>query len=295
MIRRFATGRCSCLLTTGSKRIWLSRANRSNVFPRSACFNGAMTPEMAPDALAHSAVMIVGAGRMGTALAAALRAEGIDVRGPLTHGQADAADDGALGIDADIVLLAVSDAAIADVAGRVQPGRLVGHLSGATTLAALAPHESFSLHPLLTVTGAGDSFAGAHAAIAGTTERALDGARELAVTFGMAPITVDDADRAAYHAAASIASNFAVTIEGFAEELAATVGLDRRALTPLVRATIENWAQHGAEAALTGPIARGDNATVQRQRAAVADALPHRLPLFDALVEATRELAAKAR
>lgn len=249
---------------------------------------------MAQDALAHAVVLIVGAGKMGSTLATALSNAGIEVRGPLTRPHVETTTAGTLGTDADIVLLAVSDAAIADVAARVAPGRLVGHLSGATTLAALAPHEAFSLHPLITVTGASDSFAGAHAATAGTTERARHTARELADTLGMTPMTVDDADRAVYHAAASIASNFLVTIEGFAEELAATVGMDRRALAPLVRAAVENWVQHGAEAALTGPVARGDDATVQRQRAAIAETLPEKRDLFDVLVEATRDLAARA-
>ena len=61
---------------------------------------------------------------------------------------------------------------------------------------------------------------------------------------------------------------------------------------PLVRATVENWAAHGPEAALTGPIARGDEDTVARQREAVADRAPELVEAFDALVEATRALAA---
>ena len=74
----------------------------------------------------------------------------------------------------------------------------------------------------------------------------------------MTAIDVDDADRAAYHAAASIASNFLVTLEDAAERLLATAGVDREALVPLVRATVENWAAAG-DRALTGPIARGDD------------------------------------
>ena len=97
-----------------------------------------------------------------------------------------------------------------------------------------------------------------------------------------------DEDRVAYHAAASIASNFLVTLEGAAERLAATAGVDRELLVPLVRAAVENWAADGAERALTGPIARGDDETVARQRAAVEERTPELLPLFDALVDATR-------
>ena len=101
-----------------------------------------------------------------------------------------------------------------------------------------------------------------------------------------------DQDRAAYHAAASVASNFLVTLEGAAERLAATAGVERALLAPLVRAAVENWAARGAEEALTGPIARGDDETVARQRAAVAERTPDLLPLFDAMVDATRAAVA---
>jgi predicted short-subunit dehydrogenase-like oxidoreductase (DUF2520 family) len=104
----------------------------------------------------------------------------------------------------------------------------------------------------------------------------------------MRSVRVTDEDRAAYHAAASIASNFLVTLEGAAERLAATAGVERGLLVPLVRAAVENWAARGAAEALTGPVARGDDATVARQRAAVAERAPDLLPLFDELVEATR-------
>jgi len=222
---------------------------------------------------------VVGRGRMGSALTAALA-----LGEPLGRG-ADAAD-------ADVVLLAVPDAEIAAAAAAIAPGRLVGHLSGATTLAPLAPHEAFSLHPLMTVTGTETSFHGATAAVAGTTERALEAARALAQHLAMRPFEVADADRAAYHAAASIASNFLVALEGAAERLAATAGIDRGAFVPLVRATLENWAALGPERALTGPIARGDEATVARQRAAVEHRCPELLPAWDALATLTRDLAA---
>jgi predicted short-subunit dehydrogenase-like oxidoreductase (DUF2520 family) len=106
----------------------------------------------------------------------------------------------------------------------------------------------------------------------------------------MTAIEVRDADRAAYHAAASVASNFLVTLEDAAELL---LGADRELLVPLVRRTVDNWARLGAERALTGPIARGDEETVTRQRDAVADRAPELLGLFDALAAATRDLAAR--
>ena len=224
---------------------------------------------------------------MGTALAAALADAGIVVEGPLRRGEVPSRA-------ASAVLLCVPDGRIEAAAATLAPGRglLVGHTSAATTLDALGPHEAFSLHPLMTVTEQGASFAGATAAIAGATDRALQAAEALALALGMAPLRIDDADRAAYHAAACIASNFLVTLEGLAERLAHTAGLGREPLARLIRATVDNWAQLGAEHALTGPIARGDEQTVARQREAVGERLPLELELFDALADATRRLAA---
>jgi predicted short-subunit dehydrogenase-like oxidoreductase (DUF2520 family) len=229
-------------------------------------------------------IAIVGAGRLGSALSAALDAAGYAVLGPLGRG-ADARG-------ATAALLCVPDGEIAAAAAAVAPGPLVGHCSGATGLEPLAPHEAFSLHPLMTVPTHAPAgvLAGAGCAVDGSTPRALAAAEALAAALGMRAVRVADEDRVAYHAAASIASNFLVTLEGAAERLAATAGVDRELLVPLVRAAVENWAAHGAEHALTGPIARGDEDTVARQRAAIEDRAPDLLPLFDALVDATRAL-----
>src|SRR6476619_5732142 len=96
----------------------------------------------------HETIAIVGDGRLGRALASALRA-------PAPHGR------GYTGAGADAVLLCVPDAQIAAAAAAIEPGPLVGHCSGATGLGALAPHEGFGLHPLMTITRAGGSFEGA--------------------------------------------------------------------------------------------------------------------------------------
>jgi predicted short-subunit dehydrogenase-like oxidoreductase (DUF2520 family) len=151
-----------------------------------------------------------------------------------------------------------------------------------------AGHVALSLLPLMTVpAGAPPVFAGAGAAVAGSTEAAGAAAAELARRLGMTPVTVADRDRAAYHAAASMASNFLVTIEDAAERVAATAGVSRAMLLPLVRATVDNWAALGP-AALTGPIVRGAHATVSRHRAALRERAPDLLPLYDALADATR-------
>ena len=226
---------------------------------------------------------IVGRGRMGEALASALGEAGVPVRGPLGRG--------ADGAGASIVLLCVPEREIVSASAALTLGALVGHVSASASLELLAPHERFALHPLLSVVGAGARFAGAVCAVDGSSARSLAAARALADRLGMPARVIRDADRALYHAAASAASNFLVTIEGMAERLAARAGLDRDALVPLVRATVDNWAASGARDALTGPIVRGDAETVRRQRDAVADATPELLPLWDALTAGTRELA----
>ena len=239
----------------------------------------------------QSTIVIVGRGRLGTALAAALRAAGHPVTGPLGRERHAALNDA----DAGVVLLCVPDGEIAAAAAAVpaRPGLLVGHCSGATGLGVLAPHEALGLHPLMTVTERGASFAGAGAAVAGATERARATAHALARALGMRPFAVADEDRAAYHAAAAVASNFLLAVEDAAERLAATAGVPREALVPLVRATVDNWAAQGVRAALTGPIARGDETVVARHRAAVVERAPDLSALYDALAQATRDIAAR--
>ncbi|HEX8119860.1 MAG TPA: Rossmann-like and DUF2520 domain-containing protein [Solirubrobacteraceae bacterium] len=230
-----------------------------------------------------SRIAIIGRGRLGTALSAALRAAGRPVAGPLGRGAPPPPS-------AEAVLLCVPDAEIASVAATIPDGPLLGHCSGATPLSVLGDRERFGLHPLMTVTEEGARFDGAGGAIGGSTPDALAFARALADDLGMNVIELDDEDRAAYHAAASIASNFLVTLESAAERM---LGHDRELLVPLVRATVENWARLG-DAALTGPIVRGDEETVERQREAVEERAADLLPLFDALVEGTREMARTA-
>ncbi len=223
---------------------------------------------------------------MGRAIATALRAAGVDVRGPLGRG-ADAKG-------AALVLLCVPDREIANAAASIARGAVVGHVSASAALDVLAPHERFSLHPLLSVVGEGATFRGATCVIDADTPHALAAANAIAHALGMRARTIPAANRALYHAAASMASNYLVTLEHAAGQLAVAAGVDHEALVPLVRATMEQWAARGTRAALTGPIARGDEETVTRQRAAVAAAAPALLPLWDALADETRNLAGRA-
>jgi predicted short-subunit dehydrogenase-like oxidoreductase (DUF2520 family) len=241
-------------------------------------------------------VGVVGGGRLGTVIVRALRSAGRIVDGPAERGEVP---------NGELLLLCVPDAEIPAAAATVAGAApLVGHTSGATPLSALAPAaaagaETFGLHPLQTVAGPDARLDGAGCAVAGSTSRAAQAARELALALGMRPFSLADEDRAAYHAAASIASNFLVTLESAAERVAATAGLPadeaRGLLAPLVRSTVENWAELGPERALTGPVARGDRATVALQRAAVAEGAPELISLWDVLVERTGALATRGR
>ncbi len=237
------------------------------------------------DTLSRNRFAVVGNGRIGGAITRALGlatpfGRGFDGRHP-------AADGGMF----EAVLLCVPDSEIPAAAAAIGSGVLVGHCSGATGLDALAGHEGFSMHPLMTVTAASASFRDVGAAVDGDSERALEFARTLASALGMQPFRVLPEDRTAYHAAASIASNFLITLEATAERLAASAGVDRQMLIPLVRASVENWAALGPERALTGPVARGDYETVAGQRDAIAARDPELLELFDALVDATAALS----
>ncbi len=233
------------------------------------------TPELPPDV---ASVGIVGRGRVGHALARALREAGVRVGEPAGRGEVPGGD---------AILLCVPDSEIAQAARTVAgAARYVGHTSGATPLGSL----DFALHPLQTITGSGTDLSGCGAAIAGSSPEALALARCIAEAIGMLPFEVRDEQRAAYHAAASIASNYLVTLEWAASELASRAGVDAP-FGPLVRTTLDNVLALGPRAALTGPIARGDEATVAAQREAVAATAPDLLPLFDALADRTRALA----
>jgi predicted short-subunit dehydrogenase-like oxidoreductase (DUF2520 family) len=229
---------------------------------------------------------IIGRGRVGRSLARAAEAAGVRVK---LAGRADAVEACS---GAAAVLLCVPDAAIADAREAVSPAAplLVGHVSGATTLEPLASDNpesaAFSIHPLQTFADDATPVDGAPCAVAGSTEEAVRFATSLAEALGMRPFQVPDEQRAAYHAAASIASNFLVALQESAAGLLERSGVAdaRELLTPLVLRTAANWAERGPEA-LTGPIARGDQETTERHRAALAELAPELLPLYEALAE----------
>jgi len=221
-----------------------------------------------------STVRVVGTGRAGGAISARLAERGLTVstgREPLA--------------DADLVLLAVPDSAIAAVAQEVPVGPWVAHVSGATSLDALDPHtRRFSVHPLQTLTTerGPEQLDGAWAAVTAETDEARQEARWLANTLGLHTFDLADADKPLYHAGAAIASNFLVTLHQAAARLLEESGAPAEALVPLMTRTIENGF------VLTGPIARGDWSTVEAHLRALEERAPDLVPLYRALAEATR-------
>jgi len=257
-------------------------------------------------------VGIVGPGRAGVALGLALSQAGHDV---LLHGRSErdlpnplrmtAGDSPPWLDDVDVVLLAVPDDAIADAArllaatGAVAASHTVLHLSGALGSEVLEPLAASgaqlgSFHPYQTMSGGADAaelLRGAAAGVSGSPH-AIEAASELARSMGMRPVTVPEDNKVLYHAAAVFASNYLVTLEGVSEELLEQSGLSasdaRSALGPLMRAALEHALGAGAKGALTGPVSRGDAATVRRH----LDALPPEAArLYRELARATLQLA----
>jgi predicted short-subunit dehydrogenase-like oxidoreductase (DUF2520 family) len=243
------------------------------------------------------ALAVIGPGRVGRSLVRAASEAGVRVS---LSGRRDAL---AACEQAEIALLCVPDASIEEACGTISaaapPLRFVGHTSGATGLAALAAAARraahvFSIHPLQTVPDGGAPLADAPCAVSGSDSEARRLATDLAAVLGMRPFPMADRQRAAYHAAASIASNYLVALEEAAAELLRRSGTDdaRELLAPLVLRTAANWAERGGEA-LTGPIARGDEETVDRHVEAIAETAPELLDVYLALAQHTRTLAAR--
>jgi predicted short-subunit dehydrogenase-like oxidoreductase (DUF2520 family) len=240
------------------------------------------------------ALAIIGAGRVGRAIHRAARAEGID---SMLGGHADAS---VACESAEAALLCVPDAAIEQVCEAIVEAapqlRFVGHTSGATGPEALRAASArgiatFGCHPLQTITDDNPELIGASCAVSGSTPRALAFARSLAQRLGMRSFELSEEQRAAYHAAASMASNFLVALEESATGLMERAGVEqaRERLAPLVLRSAANWADRGQEA-LTGPIARGDEATVQRHLEVIEAEMPDLLDLYRALAARTRAL-----
>ena len=222
-------------------------------------------------------IHVIGSGRVGSAVAARLSERGVAVRaGRTVEG------------DPQLVLLCVPDTAIADVARALSPGPLVAHVSGATPLSALDPHvRRFSVHPLQTFTRSrgAEQLDGAWAAVTAETEETRAAGLWLAEALGLRSFELADSARTLYHAGAVFASNYVVTLHRAASLLFESAGAPPDALVPLMSRTIEN------DFELTGPISRGDWATVEAHRAAIRAAHPELEQLYETLAGGTLALA----
>lgn len=259
--------------------------------------------------------ILVGPGRAGLAISLRLQSAGHRIVGVLARD--DAARDAAatrLGAAplswaeplpaADLLLLAVRDDAIGEVAAALAPNagavEAVVHLSGLTTTDALDAFDGpmiGSFHPLQTLptpeVGA-ERLAGAWVAITAREDFLADRLFEVATSLGMHGFELEDDAKAAYHAAAAAAANFPLAALAMSRRLLEEVGVPFEAAEPLVRAIVDNAFSMGPEAALTGPVARGDVATVAAQIAAVRAVAPDLVADFVAMARATAAVAGTA-
>jgi predicted short-subunit dehydrogenase-like oxidoreductase (DUF2520 family) len=237
-------------------------------------------------------VAIIGAGRMGQGLALALSTRGVEValfsRRPRELTPPLALHPGPRGEAvgaAGLVLLAMSDDAIPQVAAELAGERVIGphqvvlHLSGVLDRHALRPLDPSgaglgSFHPLQTVVepaSAAERLAGCYVGIEGD-DRALEAGKRLAVALGMRPVELAGDRKATYHAAAVFAANYTVALAGIAERLARSAGvpadLADKVYLPLIQGAVSNL-ELGPAAALTGPIRRGDVQTIRAHLAAL--------------------------
>ena len=234
---------------------------------------------------------VVGPGRAGYAFQAALARLGWTVDGPLGRDS----DLGGAANGVDYLVLAVPDASIADVATLVQPsdGATVVHLAGSLGPEVLGGHSRrAAVHPLASLTrqhGAERLTSGIWFGVT-ADDNAVAPAQDLVAALGGQAFAVPAEHRALYHATASIASNHLVALLGQVERLAELSGLPMPALLELAAGSLDNVARLGAAGALTGPVARGDWATVERHRQALPTS---EAGLYEALAAAAAELAGR--
>jgi predicted short-subunit dehydrogenase-like oxidoreductase (DUF2520 family) len=231
------------------------------------------------------ALRLIGPGRAGLSLTAALGAAGWVEAGP-PRGRGDVVADAAHGVDA--LVIATPDSAVAEVAWQVEPDPdcVVVHLAGSLGLDVLEPHPRRArVHPLVPIPEADPGLLtpprGAWFAIAGDPL-----AKQVVADLDGHAIDVPDDRRTLYHAAAVIASNHLVALLAQAQRVAAEAGVPFEAYEGLVRATVDNVFRLGPVAALTGPVKRGDWATVEAHLAALpAD----ERPAYQAMVEEAKK------
>ena len=230
---------------------------------------------------------VVGPGRAGTAFAIALTDLGWTQTA--SYGRGDDIARAAGGVD--ICVIATPDSAIASEAESIERSdAVIVHLSGAAPVSVLGDHRAGAIHPLVSLA---DPVSGA--AKLRTAWFAVAGDRaavELAEELSGRWFEIADEDRALYHATAAVASNHLVALLGHVERMAEEVSVPLDAFMNLVRGTVENVAELGPAAALTGPAARGDEATITAHLLALSQRLPDEVGTYEAMLAEARRLAA---
>ena len=262
-------------------------------------------------------VGVVGAGRVGAVLAAALRAAGYEI--VAVAGESDASRDRAAALlpgvplakpsvvarDCDVLLLTVPDDMLANVAtvltdaGAIRPGQYVVHTSGrhglgvlqAVTLAGARP---VAMHPAMTFTGTELDLPRLHGCVFGVTAGSAehDLTDRLVADLGGRPMWIPEDKRTLYHASLAHGANHLVTLVAQAMELLSAAGAENIGLSPadtlrpLLTAALDNALEAG-DAALTGPIVRGDVNTVRAHLREIAANAPHTLASYVAMANAT--------
>lgn len=246
-------------------------------------------------------VAVVGAGRVGCSIGRALAARHhrIAAASVARPGSAQRVRE-ALGdvpllgpedavLAANVVVLAVPDDLLGEMARRVAPGLCPGgvvlHTSGISGVRVLGPcgENVAAIHPAQTVPEPTTDLTGVTFGITAPS-RMTQWADWFVAELGGIPLHVPEENRVLYHAALSIASNFTVTLAADAADLLG----DGAALGPLLRQSVDNAMRLGGDAALTGPIVRGDAGTVRKHLAALAEAAPHLVEMY--VVNARRAL-----
>ena len=231
-------------------------------------------------------VRVIGPGRAGSSLATALARAGWDVAPTL--GRGDDLADAAAGTD--LLLIATPDAAIAEVAQAIRPVErtVVAHVSGSAGLHPLVRHPRRAvLHPLVALPDAERGAERLVGAWFGLAEEGDPLVAEVVASLRGRVVHVAETGWARYHAAAVIASNHLVALLGQAERVAATVGAPMEAFLDLARGSLADVAALGPRDALTGPVRRGDSATVERH----LDALPpEERPAYEAMAHEAERL-----
>ncbi|WP_026553174.1 DUF2520 domain-containing protein [Arthrobacter sp. H20] len=234
-------------------------------------------------------VGIIGAGKVGAVLGAALRAAdhaviGVSAVSEASRERAEMLLPGVPVLEipdiierSELVLIAVPDDALSELVdglaklGSWQPGQLIAHTSGRFGISVLEPARQMgaiplALHPAMTFTGMSLDLARLPDCSFGITapSAVLPVAQALVVEMGAEPVVIDESQRPLYHAALAHASNHLVTITAQSTQLLTDIGVEQphRMLGPLMRASLENALSAG-EGALTGPVARGDTGTVE--------------------------------